>query len=820
MGSKWRVHKFGGTSLANAERYRRAAGLVRAHHEGRSAVVVSAMAGVTDLLLGLVKKACARDLAYRAELQALGERVRGVFEALLPEHEAPAYATQLQRDLDDIENLLRALWLLRSPPARASDMVAGYGELWSARTLAGHLDAQGVPTAWLDAREALVVEPGALAPYVDRARSSALLDGWLEQHPEAIVVITGFIASDKDGLACTLGRNGSDYSAAIFASLLDGTRLDIWTDVSGVMSADPRLVREAVAVDRLSYDEAMELAYFGAKVIHPSTMTPAVEKKIPIHIRNTFAPDDPGTLISAQTGGAQDAKGFATLPGMALINVEGSSMIGVPGIAERLFSALREAQVSVVLISQGSSEHSICFAVQDAQADRAQEAVEQAFFAERQRGQIQRIEVERDCAVLAVVGDKMAGSPGVAAKFFGALGRAGVNIRAIAQGSSERNISAVVKAHEATRALRAVHSGFYLSNLTLSVGLVGPGLVGGTLLAQLEQARARLIEERGIDLRVRGIISSTRMLLSEEPIELGTWKERFEAQSEPADLERFSAHLRSELIPHAAIVDCSSSELITESYAAWLERGIHVVTPNKKAASGDWNRYQAVHEARKTAHFLYETNVGAGLPIIETLRDLIQTGDEVLRIEGILSGTLAYLFNAYDGRQPFSEVVRAAKESGYTEPDPRDDLLGTDVARKLVILAREMGASVSLDDVEVESLVPQSLAEGSTAQFLERAEAMDAPLAARFDAARQKGQVLRYIGTIERDGRASARLVEVPMDHPCSQIRLTDNLVQFQTRRYFDNPLIVQGPGAGPEVTAGGVFADLLRLARYLGASR
>jgi aspartokinase/homoserine dehydrogenase 1 len=817
------VHKFGGTSLADAAGYRRAGAILAAEEPRPQAVVVSAMAGVTDGLLDLVGRASSRDPAYTAAVARLfAQQVQAIDDLLPPERREPL-AAALQQDFDDLRDLLRALWLMQAPPKNATDVVSGYGELWSARLLAAHLQAEGIDAAWLDAREVLIVGPGELSPVVDWEASRARLDAWRARNePRGLVVITGFVAADERGAPTTLGRNGSDYSASIFARLLQAGSITIWTDVSGVLSADPRLVPEAQVLAELSYDEAMELAYFGAKVIHPGTMAPAVSTGIEIRIRNTFDPRAPGTRIHDAVPSETAVRGFATIGNMILFNLEGTGMIGVPGIAERLFGTLREAGISVVMISQGSSEHSICFAIPAAQLAAARAAVERTFVFELRHGQIQKLEVTDGCTILAVVGDGMAGKPGVAANLFGALGRAGINVRAIAQGSSERNISVVIDSHESTRALRAVHAGFYLSEQTLSIGLVGPGTVGRTLLAQIDRQLERLRREFHVDLRVRAIANSSRMLLDDRQIPLGDWSVRLASHGSELDLDGLAAHVRTDSIPHWAIVDCTASAEVAARYAGWLASGLHVITPNKKAGTASLAAFRELERAARSArrHYLYETTVGAALPILQTLRDLIQTGDEVLSIEGILSGTLSYLFNNFDGSRPFSEIVREARVRGFTEPDPREDLSGMDVARKVVILGREMGLDLELDDVAVEGLVPDELRDGEVEAFLDRLDALDEPVRRRFAEARAHGEVLRYVGVVEPASASTVRLRSYPDAHPFSRVRMTDNVVQFRTRRYHDNPLVVQGPGAGPEVTAAGVFADLLRLASYLGARR
>lgn len=495
-------------------------------------------------------------------------------------------------------------------------------------------------------------------------------------------------------------------------------------------------------------------------------------------------------------------------------------MIGVPGTANRLFGALREEGISVILISQGSSEHSICCAIPQDQAERAAAVVRAAFERELKEGQIQDVDVNPDLAILAAVGDGMAGTPGVAAKVFNALGSASVNIKAIAQGASERNISVVVDGKHATRALRAVHAGLYLSPHTISVGVIGPGTVGKVLLNQLASQSARLQTDARLDFRVRGLLTSTRMLLAEGGVPLDTWKERFDKDATAADFDKFMEHVRVDYLPHTVLIDCTASADIAKRYPEWLAAGIHVITPNKKANSADLPFYRRLRDARRAgaAHYLYETTVGAGLPVVQTLRDLRETGDEITSVEGIFSGTLAYLFNTYDGKKAWSDIVRDARQRGYTEPDPRDDLSGMDVARKLIILGREMGLELEMADVKVESLVPAALDQGSIDDFMARLSQYDSTMNDRLETARARGKVLRYVGRLTADGQATVGVVELDTKHAFANIALTDNVVRFATRRYCDNPLIVQGPGAGPEVTAGGVFADLLRLAAYLGA--
>ena len=824
MVPNWVVHKFGGTSVANADGYQRVGRILRSLRkpDERVAIVVSAMSGVTDCLIQLVNLAASQNDSYLANLEGLKKKyLETIFQLGLSEDQKRSLAESLASDFKNIEEVLRGVWITGLPSESIREFVSGHGELWSAQLLHAHLENCNESACWLDARKILIVEPQSRTVTVDwelsreRLRSSRIVET-----PTDFVVITGYIASTHDDVATTLKRNGSDFSASIFASLLEADSVTIWTDVDGVLSADPRRVPDALVIPELSYQEAAELAYFGAKVVHPNTMFPAIAGGIPIWIKNTFKPEATGTKISAASTSGMPIKGFATVDDMALLNVEGTGMIGIPGVADKLFGALRAVDVSVVMISQASSEHSICFAVPLEQAGLAKKTVEEAFLAEMQRGQIETVELTRDCCILAMVGDGMIERIGVAGKFFTALGKAEVNIRAIAQGSSERNISAVIEQRDATKALRAVHSAFYLSSQTLSVGLIGTGLIGGTFLNQLERRLDALRAQRGIDLRVRGIANSRHMLLNDRRLDLQNWKANLEKSTLASDLERFVEHVHASHLPHSVIIDATASDALPRHYDDWLARGINIITPNKKGNAGSLASYRSLRETarRHQRYFLYETNVGAGLPVIHTLRDLLETGDEIVRIEGVLSGTLSYIFNSFDGTKTFAEIVREAHRQGFTEPDPREDLAGVDVARKLIILAREMGLAVELDQVEIESLVPEDLRSGYAEEFLNELDRHEARMSELLRAARSRERVLRYVGVVEADGRLSAGLREYPGDHPFANLKGGDNVVSFQTKRYHAEPLIVRGPGAGPEVTAAGVFADLLRLASFFGA--
>jgi aspartokinase/homoserine dehydrogenase 1 len=822
MNSKWVVHKFGGTSVADAERYRAVAELVLARAPGeRAAVVVSAMSGVTNALIASVQLAAAHDISYSTKLEDLKARHLDTVDRLsLTAEQASALGEVILSDFHAIEEVLRGVWITRLASERIMEFVSGHGELWSAQLLHTYLEARGHSSTWLDARNVLVVEPNGNTIAIDWPLSQEKLNAWVGDVKTDFLVITGYVAATHDGVATTLKRNGSDLSASIFGALLGADSVTIWTDVDGVYSADPRRVTDALIIPELSYQEAAELAYFGAKVIHPNTMSPAIAKGITVWIKNSFRPEARGTRISASSPSDMPIKGFAAVEDMALINVEGTGMMGIPGVAHKLFGALRAVEVSVVMISQASSEHSICFAVPRAQSELARKTVEKTFYAEIQRGEVQTVDLRESCCIVAMVGDGMIERVGMAGKFFSALGKAGVNVRAVAQGSSERNISAVIEQHEATKALRALHSAFYLSSQTLSIGVIGTGLIGSTFLSQLTTRLQRLRTQRGIDLRVRGIMNSREMVLHDHELPLDRWRDELRANSSEADMERFVNHVHAAHLPHAVLIDATASAELPKHYESWIARGINIITPNKKSNAGPLAAYRSLRDAARKhqRYFLYETNVGAGLPIIHTLRGLIETGDEIIKIEGVLSGTLSYIFNSLDGTRTFSEIVREAHSLGYTEPDPREDLSGMDVARKLIILAREMGQEVEMDAVQVESMVPEDLRSASVEEYLEKLSMHDQSIAGLLDSARAKGQVLRYVGAIDSDGKMSAGLRAYPVNHPFANLSGSDNIVSFQTARYNVQPMIVRGPGAGPEVTAAGVFDDLLRLASFLGA--
>ncbi|XP_057993858.1 bifunctional aspartokinase/homoserine dehydrogenase 1, chloroplastic isoform X1 [Hevea brasiliensis] len=831
-GDMWSIHKFGGTCVGSSERIKNVAEIIINDGSEGKLVVVSAMSKVTDMMYDLIYKAQSRDDSYIAAVDAVFEKHRLTAVDLLDGDDLATFLSRLHHDINNLKAMLRAIYIAGHATESFSDFVTGHGELWSAQMLSCVVRKSGLDCKWMDTREVLIVNPTSSNQVdPDFVQSEKRLEEWFSRNPCNIIVATGFIASTPQNIPTTLKRDGSDFSAAIMGALLRAQQVTIWTDVDGVYSADPRKVSEAVILRTLSYQEAWEMSYFGANVLHPRTIIPVMRYDIPIMIRNIFNLSSPGTMICRPTltenedGQMLDSpvKGFATIDNVALVNVEGTGMAGVPGTASAIFGAVKDVGANVIMISQASSEHSVCFAVPEKEVKAVADALQSRFRQALDAGRLSQVAIIPNCSILATVGQKMASTPGVSATLFNALAKANINVRAIAQGCSEYNITVVVKREDCIRALRAVHSRFYLSQTTIVMGIIGPGLIGGTLLDQLRDQAAVLKEEFNIDLRVMGITGSRRMLLSEVGIDLSRWRELMKETGEVADMEKFTHHVHgNQFIPNTVLVDCTADSNVASCYHDWLQKGIHVITPNKKANSGPLDQYLKLRALQRESytHYFYEATVGAGLPIISTLRGLLETGDKILQIEGILSGTLSYIFNNFIGAQSFSEVVAQAKQAGYTEPDPRDDLSGTDVARKVIILARESGLKLELSDIPVQSLVPEPLrASASAEEFIEQLPQFDQDMAKERQEAEDSGDVLRYVGVVDvvrQEGRVELRRYK--KDHPFAQLSGSDNIIAFTTTRYKEQPLIVRGPGAGAQVTAGGIFSDILRLASYLGA--
>lgn len=732
------------------------------------------------------------------KLWSLLEKSQNSWEDFLSKTSSSAFVDdELRRHFEDMEDLLRSVWLLEDVSKNTENYFSSLTSTFLAAVACDYLARNGISCTAIEARTAL------------RAKSFTngvtIVYGTLEQSPTSSYV----------------GEGESEYTAALIAAQCNAG-ITYWNTRSLFCSASSREIPSAKVIKRLTYAEATELSFFGAPIVHPHAFIPAQSANLEIELRYWYEPENEGTLITNSVN-AKDrrypVKAFSVMRNISIINVEGAGMSGVPGISSRLFNSLRETGISVILISQASSEYSICFAVPTSQVTAAAAKTRHEFASELNSHQIASISAVSGMAIIAAVGEMMSGQIGVSGKFFSALARAGVNVSAIAQGSSERNISAVISEKDSHKALSALHSSFFLSAQTLSVGLFGPGNIGGTLLDQLAQEQDRLKKQFDLDIRIRGIANSGRMLLAEDGVDLSSWREQFRLCSVPLDRDEFLRHVGASYYPHAVLIDCTTSQELAMQYASWLEN-FHIITPNKKACTASYEYYRQMMEvSRKSGkRFLYETTVGAGLPIINTLNDLIQTGDEVRKIEGIVSGTLAWLFCNYDGSTPFSQLVLKAREMGFTEPDPRDDLSGMDVARKTVILAREIGSHAELGELEVESLVPSPLKDVSRDEFLARLAELDDDIKKRYEKAKSEGKCLRYIGCVD-NGKCSVSLTALPLSHPFAQAGGTDNIIAFTTARYSEEqPLVIKGPGAGPAVTAGGVFSDLIRLSVYLGA--
>jgi aspartokinase/homoserine dehydrogenase 1 len=806
-----KVLKFGGSSVGAPKMIKKVGEIVTAaSRKDRVAVVVSAFQGVTDQLLKCAKLAAKKDTKLNQELQNLKTRHLQAVRALVrkPVKKKDEALAQVELLFAELISALERIAKEGTVSNKNLDWVASFGERLSAYIVAASMH-NGY---FVDAREVVKTDSNFVNAAVDFKKTNRKIRTFFtkkqrnKETRNATPVITGFLGSTSKNETTTLGRGGSDYSGAIFGAALGVDAVEIWTDVDGVMSADPRVVKNAIVLPEMSYEEAIEMAYFGAKVIHPATMLPAIKKGIPIVIKNTFRPSAPGTWIRKKVSNSILVKGITAVDDIVLVNVAGISLAGIPGSAARVFEATAKAKANVILISQASSEHTICFAIKSAELPSALKALQKEFANEIKSEQV-HISSLPNQSVIAMVGDGMRGVPGIAGKLFGVLGENGVNVGAIAQGGSERNISFVVDSEKKLKALNLVHEAFFAGN-PKNIFLVGAGLVGSTLLKQLHE-----FQKQGANIRVAGLMDSKHMLFQESGISLNRWKNQLE-KSAPANLREWLLAAKTMPVANKIFVDCTASDEVAKEYLEIAKAGFHIVTPNKKFNTRSMKEYAALREImqQQKKRFLYETNVGAGLPLISTIRDLLLSGDAVTKIEGIFSGTLSYLFNTYDGTRPFSKVVAEAKELGYTEPDPREDLNGNDVGRKLLVLAREIGWPLEMKDVVIENLVPEELrGKITSAEFMKNLKHHDGYFKKLLEKAYSQNKVLRYVAKLEK-GKASASLQGVAVDSPLAATRGADNLFAIYTRRYNKRPLVVQGPGAGAEVTAAGVLADILRI--------
>ena len=812
------VLKFGGTSVASATNIEKSCAIAaRALEKGPVVVVVSALGGTTDALIKAGHTAALGNLAYQEILQQLEQRHLAAAEELpLPPAPLDAATALITDGFRELHRLCDGIASLQELSSRTLDRLMSYGELLSSQLVALNFRSRWPDTVWADARQLIQTNARFGNAEVDVAATGRLVKEFQAQHPGRLWVVPGFIAADRNGQTTTLGRGGSDYTAALLAAALDAEVLEIWTDVSGMMTADPRLVRGARPIARISYQEAMELSHFGAKVLYPPTIQPVMKRGIPLWIKNTFAPADYGTLVEVEPPRtATVVQGISSIGNLALLNLEGSGMVGVPGFSQRLFAALARERINVVLITQSSSEHSICVGVNEPDTPAAQTVVDEEFATEIAAGRIEPLRPERGLAIVALVGENMKDHPGISGKLFGALGQNGVNIRAIAQGASEKNISTVIRAADVRKAINVLHEAFFEATVKqVNLFILGPGNVGSKLLEQLAQQQTHLLDKLGLQVRVVAIANSRHCLVNENGLDLTAWPDEL-AQAPALTLAEFAQLIIGRNLRNAIFVDVTANPAVADIYAGLLEKSVAVVACNKVAASSDYAHYARLKSLSKefNASYLFETNVGAALPIIGTLNDLTRSGDVVRRLEAVLSGTLNFVFNNYDGTRPFADVVRQAQAEGYTEPDPRLDLSGSDVARKILILAREAGQAMEMSDLDINGFLPPACLEGDVEAFYTHMTAHESQFRALYDAATTAGKRLKFVARYA-DGRATVGLQQVAPGHDLYDLRGKDNVVLFYTDRYLDQPLVVKGAGAGAEVTASGVFADIIRAAR------
>ena len=814
-----KVLKFGGSSVKDSTNINKVFDILKSQFEDSEnyTVVVSALGGVTDQLIEMSSLAAAGK-AYLHIFEAFSKRHLDTANELLSGSAFDDVEKELLENHEILKNLLHGIYLVRESSPRTSDFVLSFGERNSAFIIAKTFTEKGINAQYLDARKIIKTDKTFGSATVHVKLSNELISNHYKNNSTALQVVTGFISSDVGGLTTTLGRGGSDFTASLLAAALDAKALEIWTDVDGVLTCDPRKVKSAFTIPSLSYSEAMELSHFGAKVIYPPTIQPALQKNIPIFIRNTFNPSFTGTVINKETkiSEAREITGLSSLSDISLLRLQGSGMIGIPGISARLFSALARKNINIILISQASSEHSICIAVKNDDSALSKTVIENEFEKELEKNLIDEVLIESNLSIVAVVGEKMRNIPGVAGKLFTALGKNGINVIAIAQGSSELNISFVVSDNDTVKALNLIHDSFFLSgSKQINVFMIGVGLIGGTLLEQVKDYKQKIFDQYAIRLNFVGISNSKKMIFDDLGLDIIDWKNNLNGSSLAASPKKFLDIMFDMNLPNSVFVDCTANNSIPGHYFEILDKNINIVTPNKVAASSSFAEYNELKSLalKKNIDFLYETNVGAGLPIISTIKNLINSGDKIIKLEAVLSGTISYIFNSFNSDKEFSAVVKDAQDKGLTEPDPRDDLSGSDVKRKITILARECGIPLEMDEVMLQNILTDScLNAHSVSDFYEQLEKDNSHFGSLVEKAEKQNKKLRYVASLE-NGQAEIKLIEADKNNPFYSLEGSDNMVTITSNRYNTRPLVIKGPGAGASVTAAGVFSEILYIA-------
>jgi bifunctional aspartokinase / homoserine dehydrogenase 1 len=817
-----KVLKFGGTSCGTVASIQSVLNIIKAKQskEGQIAAVFSAMGGVTNKLIEAGRLATQNDSTYFDLVKEIENRHFEVVRVLIDVKSQSKVFANIRTIINELEDLLKGVSLIREISARTSDLIVSFGERLSTTLIYEILHAQGVDCQYLDARKVIRTDDNFGIASVNFTVTDRQIQEYFSK-TKSLQLITGFIGSTEKGETTTLGRGGSDYTGSIFGAALNAQEIEIWTDVDGMMTADPRKVKNAFTIPTITYSEAMELTHFGAKVIYPPSLQPAFSKNIPIRVLNTFNPDFIGTIVNRIAEPSEYIiTGISSIDNLALVNLQGSGMIGVAGVSAKLFTVLAKHEISVVLISQASSEHSICFAINPSASANVKAILENEFKNEIAVGDVEGIEIQENLSVIAVVGEGMKKHTGVSGKLFSVLGKNGINIVATAQGSSELNISVVIEKKDISKALNVIHDSFFFSQAkTLNLFLVGTGLIGKALLEQLQGQENYLSKYKALKVNLVGVMNSRKMLIDPQGIELDIWENERDSKGKKAEIWEFVEEAKRLNLPNSVFADCTANKEIHNFYLGLFEANISVVTPNKVANSGRYDDYALLHRTalKKGVKFLYETNVGAGLPVINTLQGLIASGDRFEKIEGVLSGTLSYIFNNFKAGVKFADIVQEAKTKGYTEPDPREDLSGMDVARKILILGREIGLRIEPEDVTIEKLLPENCEKAPTVEdFFKELAISNAYFEAMVNEAEAKGEVLRFIACLENN-KINIGVKSIGKTHPFYMMDGADNVISFTTKRYHDRPLVIKGPGAGAEVTASGVFADIVAIGSHLG---